>query len=306
MTNPYLYTPQNNGVSCSLKEENKNWKAYTVTFPSAINTRHLGNIQVLGEYLLPKDSKKAPLAILVHGMGNSSIGPCRRIAHTLAGKGIASFILYLVFHGRRATPLIKAKYPSLSAEEWFESYQISIIDVQQVIDWAGRQAEIDQGSISIIGISFGGMISSIAMALDRRIKAGVFIVAGGNSEKMTRHSLLLRWQYKTGKTEYDRNLKAYDDYLAEVRQKGFEHVPAAKNGYLIDPLTFSGYLKGRPLLMLNAFWDEMIPRVSTLDLWQALDKPAIHWYPATHASIWAWYPLMGPRIARFITKVSSC
>jgi hypothetical protein len=138
------------------------------------------------------------------------------------------------------------------------------------------------------------------MGLDQRIKAGVFIVSGGNSEKMTRHSFLLRWQYRTKKAEYDCNQQAYADYLTEVAQKGFENVPVSKNAYLTDPLTFSGYIKDRPVLMLNAFWDEMIPRVSTLDMWKALDKPDIVWYPATHASIWVWYPLMGPRIASFL------
>jgi dienelactone hydrolase len=300
MINPYLYTPQNNGVSRSLKEETADWTGYHVTFPSAVSSSHLGNVRVSGDYLFPKGRSRAPLAVLVHGMGDRSITPCNMIARTLAKKGIASFILYLVFHTRRAPPPIREKYPSLSAEEWFESYQISVVDVRQVVDWASRQPEIDPAGISIVGISFGGMISSIAMALDRRIKAGVFIVSGGNSEKMTRHSFLLRWQYRVKKEEFVRNQKAYLAYLAEVSKKGFDQVPAAKNAYLTDPLTFCSYIKDRPVLMLNAFWDEMIPRVSTLDMWEALDKPAIAWYPATHASIWAWYPFMGPRISRFL------
>jgi cephalosporin-C deacetylase-like acetyl esterase len=299
--NPYNYTPQNNGVSRSLKERSGTWTGYDVIFPSAISTPHLGAVQVAGEFIVPSAQGRVPLAILVHGMGDRSIGPCRMIARTLAKRGIASFILYLVFHSRRAPPLIKQKYPSLSAEEWFESYRISVIDVRQVIDWAVCQPEIDHAAISIVGISFGGMISSIAMALDKRIRAGVFIVSGGNSEKMTRHSFLLRWQYLVKKEEYVRNQKAFQAYLAEVAQKGFEQVPAARQAYLTDPLTYCGDIKSRPVLMLNAFWDEMIPRVSTLDMWKALDKPAIAWYPATHASIWAWYPWMGQRIARFLT-----
>jgi hypothetical protein len=56
-------------------------------------------------------------------------------------------------------------------------------------------------------------------------------------------------------------------------------------------------------MMLNALWDEMIPRVATIDLWEAYGKPIIKWYPATHASIWLWYPLMGPRIAGFLKSV---
>jgi dienelactone hydrolase len=302
MTNPYSYIPQSDGATSSLTQRKSGWTVSAVTFPSAAVTSHLGNVQVMGEYISPQGREKSPLAILVHGMGDRSTTPCRMIARTLAQKGIASFILYLVFHTRRAPPQIREKYPSLSADEWFESYQMSVIDARQVIDWAARQPEIDATNISIVGISFGGMISSIAMAMDRRIKAGVFIVAGGNSEKMTRYSLLLRWQYRVKKTEFESNQRAYQDYLAKVAQAGFEAVPAPKTSYLTDPLTFTGYIKNRPVLMLNAFWDEMIPRASTLDMWNSLDRPSISWYPATHASIWAWYPLMGPRITAFLAR----
>lgn len=241
-----------------------------------------------------------PLAILIHGMGDRSVFPCRLMAHTLAKNGIACFVLYLVFHRTRAPEVIRKKYPRLSAEEWFESYQISVTDIQQVIDWSSSRSEILQDKIAVAGISFGGIISSIAMALDKRIQAGVFIVSGGNSEKITRYSFLLRSQYKHNAQEFRRDQECYAQYLDEVTERGFENVIAGKSSYLTDPVTFSGYMKNRPVLMINALWDEMIPRVATLDLWEAYGKPSISWYPATHASIWLWYPLMGPRILGFL------
>jgi cephalosporin-C deacetylase-like acetyl esterase len=302
MMNPYAYSKRKDGISCVLKEETPLWSHYRVDFTSSFESKFLGGSQVVGEYLFPKGEKNAPLAILVHGMGKRSMTPCKFIAHTLARKGIASFTLYLVLHFDRAPESIKKKYPSLSAEEWFESYQMSVIDVQQVIDWASGRTEIEQDKIFVVGISFGGFISSIAMALDNRIKSGVFIVCGGNSEKLTRHSALLRWQYKVGKKEYRRNQETYMRYLADVAEKGFDRVEAEKNSYLTDPLTFSKYIRNRPVLMLNALWDEMIPRAATLDLWEAYGRPPIAWYPATHASIWIWYPFIGPRIAGFLKR----
>jgi hypothetical protein len=88
--------------------------------------------------------------------------------------------------------------------------------------------------------------------------------------------------------------------LSEVAAKGFENATADKNSYLTDPLTFASYLQGRPILMLNAQWDEIIPRVATVDLWKACGKPSIAWYPATHSSIWVWYPWLGRRISGFL------
>jgi cephalosporin-C deacetylase-like acetyl esterase len=303
MINPYSYVRQDNGVNINLKEETRRWFHYRVDFPSAQSLKYLGNNRVVGEYIFPRNVEKAPLAILIHGMGERSVIPCRLIAHTLARHGIASFSLYLVFHQYRAPDSMKGKYPGLTAEEWFESYQLSVTDIRQVVDWAAGRKEIIQDQISVVGISFGGFISTIAMALDDRIKAGVFIVTGGNSDKITRQSLLLRFQYKQSRDDYLRNQDAYRLYLSEVSEKGFESVIAGKSSYLTDPLTFSKYVKNRPVIMINAFWDEMIPRGATLDLWKAYGKPPITWFPATHASIWLWYPLMGRKISAFHKSV---
>lgn len=305
MINAYAYTKQNNGINSRIIEESTLGLRYSVSFPSAQTGGCLGNNPVKGEFLLPRGSEKKPLAILVHGMGNSSAAPCRRIARTLAQKGIATFILYLIFHKNRTHEIVQKKYPKLTAEEWFESYRISVTEVRQVVDWAGSRPEIQQDQVSVVGISYGSFVSSIAMALDSRIKAGIFIVSGGNSEKLTKHSLLLRWQYKLNKAEYLRNQEYYRQYLKEVAEKGFEKAASGKNGYFTDPMTFSVYLKNRPIMMLNAMWDEMIPKSATLDLWQSYGKPPIHWYPSTHASIWLWYPLMGSRIADFLKSTSS-
>ncbi|MDP2932093.1 MAG: hypothetical protein Q8O05_06335 [Chloroflexota bacterium] len=73
-----------------------------------------------------------------------------------------------------------------------------------------------------------------------------------------------------------------------------------RSAYLDDPLTFARYLRQRPVLMLNARWDEFVPRGATLDLWAASGQPPIAWYPATHTSIWAFYPLISRRITGFL------
>jgi hypothetical protein len=303
MTNPYSYIRQTNGVKCHLEKETDLCTIRRVSFPSAFSSSYLGNSHVLGEYYFPNGKTRAPLAILIHGMGDRSVIPCRLLARTLAKRGIASFILYLVFHTYRVPESIKGRYPYLSSEEWFASYQISVIDVHQVLDWITTRSEIDHNGLSVVGISFGSFISSISMALDSRIKAGVLIESGGNSDNITKHSFLLRRQYKLQEQEYRRNQELYFKYLSEVSEKGFENVTAAKNSYLTDPLTFSKYLLNRPLLMVNALFDEMIPRVSTLELWKSCGKPPIYWYPSTHASIWVWYPLIGHRISHFLESV---
>src|SRR5271157_3823686 len=107
MTNPYLYSKQADGVKCDLKKQTSLWSHYAVSIPSALNKQYWGNTRLTGEYFFPRGKEKAPLAILIHGMGNNSVIPCKMITHTLAKKGIASFILYLVFHTQRIPEAIK-------------------------------------------------------------------------------------------------------------------------------------------------------------------------------------------------------
>jgi len=304
MQNPFNYTRQNDSVKMEQAEQKNSWSRYSVKFPSAFPANSLGTSEVLGEYYLPQKSR-CPLVILVHGMGESSMIPCRMITRTLLKKGIAVFILYLVFHNRRIPAELKTKYPSLSAEEWFDSYRLSVIDIRQVLDWAENRPEIDAGKIGIIGISFGSFVSSIALGMDERIKNCILVESGGNSDKLTRHSFLLSKVYKTDNEKFQLKQAAYFNYLEEIEKSGFENVEPSHSSYLTDPLTYTGLINGRPLMMVNALLDEMIPKVATRELWEAYGKPQISWFPATHASLWVWYPLIGRKIAQFYNRAFS-
>ncbi len=140
-----------------------------VDFTTAHPTRHKENNTVRGEYFQPQNTDNAPLVILIHGIGDQSVIPCRSLAQMLARKGMACFVLYLVFHSSRMSEVVKKRFPDLTAEEWFESYQISVIDVRQIIDWASGRSEINGEKIAVLGISFGSFISAISMGIDKRI-----------------------------------------------------------------------------------------------------------------------------------------
>jgi len=303
--NPYSYQHNELGSNLHLKETTPRWLRYAVDFSSACTTPHEETNTVFGEYFQPRDTDCAPLAIIVHGWGDRSVMPCRLIARTLAKKGIASFILYLVFHSSRMPGDIRNRIPLfLTPEEWFEGYRASVIEIRQIIDWANSRPELDKEKIAAIGISLGGFVSAIAMGLDKRIKAGIFLVTGGNSEKIT-------WDTKNesivkghGCTEAEcHEIRShYPQYLAETAEKGFGNVTPAKHCFLTDPMTFAPYLRERSVLMLNALWDETIPKEATLDFWEACHKPPIMWLPGTHVTFWLWYPLIERKITGFLTS----
>lgn len=301
---PYSYQGGELPYKLLLKEATSRWLRYGVDFPSAHPTHYEENNTVLGEYFQPRGVEHAPLVILVHGMGDRSTIPCKFLARTLVRRGIACFVLYLIFHSSRMPEIVRQRLPVLTPEEWFEGYQVSVIDVRQIVDWANSRTEIDQEQVAVVGMSLGGFVSAIAMGVDERIKAGVFLIAGGNSERITWESRYeaIRKGHTCTEVECHEIHRCYPEYLAEVATKGFENVAPVKECFLTDPMTYAIKLQKRPILMVNALWDKAIPMQATIDFWEACGKPAIKWFPTGHATIWLWYPFIRKHIIRFLTS----
>jgi len=297
--NPYEYKANHTDFRIEPVKTARKWQHYRVSFPSAHPACYDECKTVRGDYFRPRSGRRTPLVILIHGLGDRSVLPLKALARSLSIRGIACFILYLVLHSSR----MPSRPPdSLTSEDWFENYRISVIDVRQVTDWAETRAEIDPEQIGAVGISLGGFITAIAMGVDRRIRAGVMVASGGNLEKIAFMSKTLSRSlgFKRNEAKFNEQQQRYARYLDEVAARGFENVDSPESDFLIDAMTYARYLRKRPLLMINALWDEVIPKQATLDFWEASGRPAISWLPGGHATIWLWYPVICRKISRFL------
>ncbi|MBN1366646.1 MAG: alpha/beta fold hydrolase [Dehalococcoidales bacterium] len=296
------YQSNHHSFEFKLIKSGRQWRQHHVSFPTALPTSYPELGTAYGEYYEPV-RKDAPLVILLHGMGNHSVIPCRALAAALVRQGIAAFVPYLPVHTRRMNADMKQRYPKFTDAEWLELYRVSVINIRQIIDWAQARA-VNKQRIGLLGISYGGFISAITMGIDRRVDSSVLIVTGGNSLKISQASL--KWGAHRGyglpEDEYRQAIASYEEFLGEVARQGLENVTPPRNSFLTDPLTYSSRLKYRPLYFINARWDEAVPREATLDLWQAAGKPEITWLPAAHASIWLYYPLIRRRVGRFFRQ----
>ena len=299
--NPYKYKKQKINATVTLKNKNSRGLRYEVSFPTAFRI-YDQPCDIRGEYFVPRKASNVPLAIVVHGWGDRSAIPCHLLARSLIKKGYAVFIFYLVFYTRRMPEILARHMPYLNTEDWFEGYRASVIELHQVVDWAYTRPELDKDRIAILGISLGGFISEIVMSLDKRIKAGVFMVAGGNSEIVTWNTKSEAIVVGHGCTREEcRDIRSgYPQYLAEVNEKGVDNVVPFCHCYLTDSLTFASGLRQRPVLMLNAKSDKTIPQAATNEFWQASGKPSIKWLPGSHITFWLWYPRIAGEITRFL------
>ncbi len=277
---------------------------YEVTFHSACPNRYQEKDTACGEYYLPNTGSQFPIAILIHGLGISEerhIAPYRMLARDLSKMGIATFILKLLLPAQAAESRRKRQLSRPYIENWLELFQVLVINTGQIIDWAESRNELDAGRVAVIGISTGGMASTIAMAVDRRITAGVFIITGGNMKKISwSESTEVQLSHNCTKSQCHEVYSHYPQYLADVKEKGIENVVPAKECFLFDPLTFAPYLGGRPKLMINAEQDNYVPKDSTLELWQACGRPRIVWLPTNHQAIFLRYHSIRREITAFL------
>lgn len=302
--NPYSYENGIYDLTSELIEDTPKGQHYSVQFRSNIDSGFPENNNIEGKFYLPKVRHKVPLVILVHGMGDYSIIPCKILAKSLLKRGIACFVPYLTLHSKRISRALRTHMPYLTPDQWFQVYRVSVVDIRQVVDWAFTRTELDIERIATVGISFGGFVSAIAMGIDKRINGGVFIVTGGNSNKISWLSKnnQYRRRYKRTNDEHQEIQHKYVKYLKEISEKGFDNVTTDNQSFVTDPLTFASKLKGRPIQMINALYDKYIPKEAVIELWQACGQPAIKWIPSGHVSIWLWYPAINRTIITFLNR----
>jgi hypothetical protein len=178
----------------------------------------------------------------------------------------------------------------------------SVVDVRQILDWAETRPEIDSRKILYLRYQFRRVWSQpLPWGWIERIKAGVFIVTGGNANKLTMMNKegQYRKRYTRTETEHAQIMSDYRMYLEQVDRYGFENVPAKHISFVTDPLTFAPSLKDRPVMMINAKYDKYIPVEAATDLWQAIGKPDIKWYPTGHVTLWFWYSSIRNSLSQF-------
>ena len=300
--NPYDYIPSEH-CAVLLTGATGTYRKLAVSFPSAVTVQGSKPDEVPGTCYLPQKVGKAPLVILVHGVGDTSAVPCHALARALATIGIASFIIYLPIHSRRLPAEIKARFYRLSIEEWFELYRHSVINIRQAIDWVESRPEIDASRLGVAGISFGAYVSAIAMGIDPRLKAGAILLTSGNLEKVAWTRSTRRFErYDVSAEVFNEGQRRYLAYVDEVSTRGFDNVPRPRPGYAFDPYTFSATIRKKDALLVNALWDEYFPREAAREFGRACGRPRQVWLPAGHASAWLFYPVIRHHVVELFRR----
>lgn len=225
--------------------------------------------------------------IFVHGFGEQNIFELLKYyPKYFAENGYTVLMPVLPFLMERKPEEYREKDLFLSgfAEDIEKRFYQSVNDIFTIIDYLESEGFKE---VNLMGYSFGGLITTIAMALDQRIAKAVLVVAGGNLEYITWQSLAtseLRTRYEKEefcdlKTCHELH-KKFDQAAAEFKKvEDLKRVPAC---FRYDPSFFAHKIKSQNVLMFNALFDNLIPKESAADLWQRLGQPKRYNLPAGH------------------------
>jgi dienelactone hydrolase len=193
----------------------------------------------------------------------------RYLAARLADRGVAALFVKLPYYGERRPAsggLNSRRFLTTDIERTVTAMRQGICDVRRAAGWLSSRAEIDPTRLGVAGISLGGIVAAVAVAVDPAIHEGAFLLAGGDLSRilwtMPEGAAFRAWWMASGRTVHD--LKVLTDPF--------------------DPLTYAHRLAGKRVLMMAGKVDEVIPPASTQLLWEAAGRPPIRWFDCGHYS----------------------
>jgi pimeloyl-ACP methyl ester carboxylesterase len=284
-----------------------------VRFPSLVPSGHAQNDTARARLFRHRERSPGQPIVFLHGFGQSWLWLWESFAMTLAARGFPTLLVCLPYLCERSVPEFPhgSAYSSTDASVALPAYEQAVADTRAALDWL---LSSDEGAPvpgrpgpAILGVSLGAMVGIIAAALDRRFESVVAVLGGGDL-----HVIVFQGSLRTivERQLEDRNVtverrraarETYRRYLDDVRHAGHPlDVSPAHAYFLFDPLTFAWHLRSRPVLMLNARVDPIIPRPATLQLWNELGQPPISWLWGTHWAGGPWKPYVMRRITGFL------
>jgi cephalosporin-C deacetylase-like acetyl esterase len=201
---------------------------------------------------------RLPVIVVGHGLGSSKDDPMMRpLFQHWAGQGLACLCIDAPFHGERSRRIVD---PTALLTRPFGGRELvvqSVVDTMRAVDWIESRPDLDAGRVGYAGFSMGVVLGVQFVAQDLRVRAATFALGGAGL-----------FHFMAG--------------MAAAEQRAdFEAVADA-----LDPMHFAPLIAPRPVLMVNALKDKVIPAPLGHALFNGLREPKrIIWFDGGHGDV---------------------
>jgi len=207
-----------------------------------------------------KDGERPPLILCVPILaGGKSL--MWFLAASLSERG------YAVVWTRRPGRALRRGQRSADLEVLFRR---TLLHNRMALRWARQQPDLLGQQQAVFGVSMGGMVGSVLMALEPSLKAGVLCLAGGDLADIIRHSTedrIVRW----------RQWRQQHDGLGPT-----QIAREIQRELLTEPLRFGPHVASDKIFLVATRLDQVVPMRNQDLLWESLGRPERLVMPLSH------------------------
>ena len=260
------------------QERNYDIKRVTLLVPP--EEYQLGNRRIIFDYYDIKGTNKTPAILVLPILGGRDYPLEKHLAVSCVKNGYAAVIVHRE----------KLKKELAQVDIVNDMLKQTVTDHMRVIDWMETQNDLDIGNIGAFGASMGAIKGAMLMPLEKRIKAGVFGLVGGDLP----HILL--------NTTERGIVKIRDAYLLEKNITKEELENKLRKDITCDPNLLAKYIDPARVMLVLASSDDVVPYKKGLELKEKMGNPKTLVYPAGHYTILPFVLSIESQANRFFEK----
>lgn len=151
-------------------------------------------------------------------------------------------------------------------------FRRTVVHQRMLLAWARSSGPVDGSHTFVLGVSLGGMVTAVLMAVEPEVEAAAMCLAGADLPDLILHSRenrVLHWR------DFRRQVDGIGDFSvgAELRRD-----------LVSDPLHLAPFVPTDKVLLVEAHFDDVVPPWNQMVLWEAFGRPRRFSLPLGHYS----------------------
>jgi isopenicillin-N N-acyltransferase-like protein len=263
----------------------EDYSVWELSFPSPRKSGIEEVDVVWMRYFRPVRDGKVPATVLLHHLQDDQMLE-EVVASQLAMNGIATLLLTFPYYGKRA-PKDASKQLEMLGQDMtgtLKAFHQGICDARRAGDWLIQRPEVDPKMVSLTGISLGGLCAALTAGVDTSFYKVVPVIAGGDIAKVIFSAKIL------------------ESVREKLKKDGRTEDSVRESLVTIEPLTYAHRVNKDKVLMINAKYDEVIPKSCTTALAEKMGGAKVVWYECNHEMIIAYFKDIVKKLTEFLSK----
>ena len=212
---------------------------YSLAYDSAHDQRVTAIVALPRHFAAP-----FPAVLLVHGSGgNKDTSYIAACSEMLTSQGYATLSIDTQYHGDRRRPGRSGEIHMPDSFTMRDAWVQTVVDLRRAVDYLDTRQDIAADKIGYLGFSQGAMIGCVVGGVEPRIASFCLAVPGGGFVNIVKH------------IDAYPVLKAH--WPIQATPQVMRTVEDVAN--ITDPIYYVGRILPRPLLIIVAKNDEIIP-----------------------------------------------